>query len=169
MPQWYRVLCEGAGVESRERRLFHGKVWKRGNEGIGRLGSYWCKGWCFRDKTHVLLAWPWGTLGNYSLLSVIALFLWYMHIYVSWPFPMVHWHHLPYLQPNVQSSFHFQIPPNPLNHNYLALEIPWIEEPGRTIVHGLAKSWTRLSHWAHKYSEMNEGYQLFIKAKIGAC
>ena len=24
--------------------------------------------------------------------------------------------------------------------SFLALEIPWIEEPGRTIVHGLAKS-----------------------------
>ena len=53
--------------------------------------------------------------------------------------------------------------------SFLALEIPWIEEPGRTTVHRLSKSWTRLSHWAHKYSEMNEGYQLFIKAKIGAC
>ena len=27
----------------------------------------------------------------------------------------------------------------------LAWEIPWAEEPGRLIVHGVAESWTRLS------------------------
>ena len=27
----------------------------------------------------------------------------------------------------------------------LAWRIPWTEEPGRAIVHGVAKSWTRLS------------------------
>ena len=28
----------------------------------------------------------------------------------------------------------------------LAWEIPWIEEPGGATVHGVAKSWTRLSN-----------------------
>ena len=27
----------------------------------------------------------------------------------------------------------------------LAWKIPWMEEPGRAAVHGVAKSWTRLS------------------------
>ena len=29
----------------------------------------------------------------------------------------------------------------------LAWKIPWMEEPGRLIVHGIAKSWTRLSNF----------------------
>ena len=42
----------------------------------------------------------------------------------------------------------------------LAWKIPWIEEPGRAVVHGVAKSWTRLSdflslfifmHWRRKW------------------
>ena len=32
----------------------------------------------------------------------------------------------------------------------LAWKIPWTEEPGGATVHGVAKSWTRLSTW-HDY------------------
>ena len=35
----------------------------------------------------------------------------------------------------------------------LAWRIPWTEEPGRLAVHGVAKSWTRLSDWAQRYTE----------------
>ena len=31
----------------------------------------------------------------------------------------------------------------------LAWRIPWKEEPGRLLVHGVAKSWTRLSDFTH--------------------
>ena len=31
----------------------------------------------------------------------------------------------------------------------LAWRIPWREEPGRLLVHGVAKSWTRLSDFTH--------------------
>ena len=33
----------------------------------------------------------------------------------------------------------------------LAWKIPWTEEPGGATVHGVAKSWTRLSTWHYYY------------------
>ena len=33
----------------------------------------------------------------------------------------------------------------------LAWKIPWTEEPGRLIVHGIAKSWTRLSNFTFTF------------------
>ena len=42
---------------------------------------------------------------------------------------------------------------NPLQ--YSSWEIPWIEEPGGLLVHGVAKSWTRLSVRAHAHFQRN--------------
>ena len=35
--------------------------------------------------------------------------------------------------------------------NTLALKIPWMEEPGRLQVHGVAKSWTQLSDFTFTF------------------
>ena len=35
----------------------------------------------------------------------------------------------------------------------LVCKIPWMEKPGRLIVHGVAKSWTRLSDFTFFYLE----------------
>ena len=39
----------------------------------------------------------------------------------------------------------------------LAWRIPWREEPGRLLVHGVAKSWTRLRDSTHTLSHFNKG------------
>ena len=38
---------------------------------------------------------------------------------------------------------------------YSSWEIPWIEDPGGLLVHGVAKSWTRLSVRAHMHIQRN--------------
>ena len=47
--------------------------------------------------------------------------------------------------------------------NILAWKIPWTEEPGGLQIHGVAKSWTRLSDWA--FTHKNLGFIFFEQEK----
>ena len=38
----------------------------------------------------------------------------------------------------------------------LAWKIPWMEEPGRATVHGVTKSWTRLSDFTFMLTEISQ-------------
>ena len=50
----------------------------------------------------------------------------------------------------------------------LAWKIPWMEEPGRATVHGVTKSWTRLSDFTFMLTEISqtEKYKYYMISLI---
>ena len=51
----------------------------------------------------------------------------------------------------------------------LAWEIPWTEEPGGARVHGIAKSWTRLSNFTFTLNNRNSQFLTVLEAISSKC
>ena len=48
----------------------------------------------------------------------------------------------------------------------LAWKIPWVEEPGRLAVHGVARSWTRLSDFTFNFNFHALGKELATHSSV---